>query len=212
MSVGINSMIAQTSSPLTSVGMSKTQNPKSELVKLQENRRTDLCLQKTLFNENLIENYNNNGLFDGYRSYEGTINNKPVSLVTQYHPTAILSGYNTYQGVVGEESANIKVEGIFPKGTFINGVVGDKSVDLNVKQGILGNFSITGTIDGKEINIKKGSSLDATQGENDVLTLVTSLTGHSFKIKNGNFGGLGLSKQAQITQNEQAMYAYAMST
>ena len=87
-------------------------------------------------------------------------------------------------------------------GTTINGSVGDKQVELTMKTGFFSGYQLTGTIDGKEINISKGSDLSAAQGENDILTLVGSLMGCSYNVQDGKFGTLGLSEQAYIEQQQ----------
>lgn len=169
----------------------------TEEFSLYERRKKDRTLKEELFNENLVKKYTDTGLFSGYNSYDGSINDKVVSLTES---TSLLSGDHTYVGFIGDDKAALNIDRTFFNGTFINGFVGDKQVELNIKKKWFGNYSISGIIDGKEISIEKGSSVDSSKGENDILTTVGSLFGISFSVNDGKFGNLKLSKQSQIEQ------------
>ncbi len=200
-----NQYLGSTTSVLKPTSNVEVADPKTFWEIKTEQKSEDLCLSKELFGESLVKKYNSTGFLKGYTTYEGSINDKVVSLKQDYHKTGLISGYYTYKGLVGDESADIKIESKFGSGTNFSGKIGDKEVNLTLNNGLFGKYSLVGTIDGKEINIFNGADLDAAQGENDILTTLLSLNGSKFSVKNGQFGRLELSHQATIEQQQMMM-------
>ncbi len=159
--------------------------------------KEDSLVQKQMFSENLTKKTN---LFKGTSAMEGEVNGKQVYLTSKYNKTGLLSGYTNYKGMLGDDKADIDVKSsgsIFSLKSEINGQIGNKEVNITISRGSFGKYSVTGKIGDKEINITKGSSLEEAQGEQDILTTAASLSGLKFNLKDGNFGTLGHSKQAQ---------------
>ena len=200
MSVGVNSNIVGTRNIVSKPSVFKELEQKIRVA--HEKKQENIKLSKELFNESLLKNYNSTGLFKGYNSYEGSVNDKVVSLNENYNRTSFLSGITTYNGIFDNDKTNLSFESKPFDGTSISGFVGDKQVELTMKTGFFSGYQIAGTIDGKEINITKGADLSAAQGENDILTLVGSLMGYSYNVQDGKFGTLGLSEQAYIEQQQ----------
>lgn len=211
MSVNFNSSVVGNQNTQTSVNVQNCLKKASETLKNTIcSQKEDLELSKKCFGENLVKNYNRTGFLKGYYSYDGSINDKTVSLNYEHNKTGLFSGYDAYKGVVGDENTDLKIKSDFSSGNNITGFVGNKEINLTFKNNIFGNYSITGKIGEKEINITKGSDIDSAQGENDILTLVGSLVGSSFNIKDGKFGNLGFSKQVEQQMQQQQMQQQRM--
>lgn len=154
------------------------------------------------FSENLTSKYHRTGLFKGYYTMQGNINDKKVSLELNKERTGLLSFKKNYTGNIGEQKVQVTVN----KNT-VTGAIDDKEVNLSYNKDFIGKgFSITGNIGDKEINIQRGTSVSEAEGDKDILTLCMSLCGKEIKTKNGQFDSLGLSRQAEIEVTEAMMY------
>ena len=167
-----------------------------------KNDNPELQFSKSQFNESLIRKYNSEGLFKGYTTYEGSINDKPVYLKRDFQRTSLIAGSYSYSGTIGEDKVNITIAA-----NKVTGRIGDKEIDLNFNPSFLcfKPYSINGKIGDKDINITQGSSLESANGENDIITLITLLEGYKFTFDNQSFGRLSLSNQANLDQEEAMM-------
>lgn len=158
------------------------------------------------FSEHLT--FKHEKLFSPSILVEGSINDKVANL-KKTHLSGIINKTSKVEGTLGDNPIELEfktgTQGIKFKGTY-----NDKNFDLDLKISLLKNGEFSGTIDGKEFSVKfPGEITDESREDTDLITLLASLAGQKIIVKDGRFGKLGMSDNAQRDM-EDAMAAQMM--
>lgn len=116
-----------------------------------------------------------------YNTIQGSINDKDVNLIIHYKTKSLFYRESTTKGTFDGKRVSLE--------TDINGVkgsIGDKQIDVKLyKPFKFKKCEFRGTIGDKEISIKSGSPIEATQNENDILSLICFLEGFELGARDG---------------------------
>lgn len=152
------------------------------------------------FRESIVRRYNRTGIIAGYYAYEGSVNDKAVNLKPDNKKSSFFINRIALNGTVDSKPADIIVEGKNVKGT-----IGDTQFNLEVGNKFFDKTITKGNIDGKAISVQKGEPVSNYKDESDVLTLAASLCNCAYNVKDGRFGSLGPSLQAERDLYQQMM-------
>lgn len=138
-------------------------------------------------------------LFGKNSNFEGTINAQDTSFTVE-NDRIFFSKKSKIKGFVGEKPMEIDVSkenGILKYSGSFNG----KEINLEISSKFLQGEFIKGSIGEEAIDIKvPGSQAPTDKDTVDALTLIASLKGKKFSVKNGEFQNYQLSEQAAIQQ------------
>lgn len=138
-------------------------------------------------------------LFGKTSRYEGTINAKDTVFEVE-NDRIFFSKKSKIKGFVGEKPIEITV--LKQNRTLVySGTFNGKEINLETSSKFLQGEFIKGSIGEEAIDIKvPGSQAPTDKDTVDVLTLIASLKGRKFTVKNGEFQNYQLSEQAAIQQ------------
>ncbi len=204
--MGIDKIPAQQTAFISNNKSAKKNTPIAEK-SVELSAKNDVKTDSTC-SESMVKEYNYPGfknLFNGKISYSyyGKINEKCADLKEEFTKENVLGtkGHAKISGQIGGKSISYTQNNIPSLGKnehIAEGNYDGKDFKLTFTTKFIGDATLTGIIDGQEINITFPSSeVPEDEATKDIITTLLMQNGYSVKIKNGEFKKLQLSKWHQ---------------